>query len=369
MFIFTIIIVGLIVGYLASLSGKRFALWLYILIAFLGALVGAMLSLGDSAILLKYGLLEETTITVLFAIIFALIAVLFDKSKAKAAVVGILIVLVGLIGLLYTDSSPSNYSGLFQEELSRAGVERVGQPIEGFSAFIYLEAFPALLEEDFDGVKSLEGKYLYDGSELVHERTAGNMVTSAEETISSEGYETLLHRLSGRLNVDTSTEAGIAKILEKLREGDPGKASYINDDFSIWAPEGWYAYENGPSIFFSRDDDLEIPFATEGFAMGPWFQVSLEKVGIDELFAQNLWTEDSEFLVSKEYVLVKGIEGVKVVTLATGSGGEVLHYVFNPDEERVFVLSQYPFVRNSKDTNDFERAVATFQPNFVFEGE
>ena len=60
------------------------------------------------------------------------------------------------------DSYPNDYSVFFSEELQRAGVERVGQPIEGFNAFIYLEAFPGFEESDFDGVKTLEGIYMIE---------------------------------------------------------------------------------------------------------------------------------------------------------------------------------------------------------------
>ena len=162
-------------------------------------------------------------------------------------------------------------------------------------------------------------------------------------------------------------ESDIATILEKLREGDEEKVSYIHEDFSIWSPEGWYPYENGSGVFFVRDANLEIPQNTDGFALGPYFQVTVERVSAEELFAQNLWTEGSEFLVSIDDVRIRNNEGIRIVTKAAGASGEVLHYVLKTTDERTFVLSHYPFERGSTDTDDFERAVQTFMINYIIE--
>jgi hypothetical protein len=256
-----------------------------------------------------------------------------------------------------------NITTHFRDELSRAGVERVGQPIEGFSAFMYLDAFPGFEEVDFDGVQSYEGIYKFAAEELQYERTGSQPVTSAEDVISDSGYGTLLKNFSKRVNVDVGSKNDISKVLEKLREGDVELSSYISDDFSIWHPEGWFSYENNGSVFFSKDENLNIPANTDGFALAPWFQVGVDVISVEELFDQNLWNDGSEFLVSKDEVLINGLEGFKIVTQAAGAGGEVLHYVFNPDE-RVFTLSMYPFERGSKDTDEFEQSVATFMPNY-----
>lgn len=132
-----------------------------------------------------------------------------------------------------TSNSLDNNSKFFSKELTRAGVERVGQPIEGFSASIYLEAFPGIVEEDFDEVQSLEGVYKFDGSKLSYTRTKGQPITSAEDVISDKGYSTLLANLSKRLEVEIKNEADIATLLEKIRETNVNRKSYINDDFSI----------------------------------------------------------------------------------------------------------------------------------------
>ncbi len=265
-------------------------------------------------------------------------------------------------------NSPGDHSKIFKEELQRAGVERVGMPVEGFNAFIYLETFPGFEESDFDGVETLEGVYMLDGGALKYVRTAGDMVTSAEETISDEGYKTLLENFSKRVGVKVEEELDIATLLDELREKDVYPNSYIFDDFSIWLPEGWYLYEFEFSVLFVHDPDLEFPGATEGYALAPWIQVGKQEVELDEMFKQNLWTEGSEALVSKTSVLIGNDERIRVVTNAAGAGGQMLHYIFDAQDGRVFTVSIYPYEAGSQDTDDFERAVQSFMINYVFDG-
>ncbi len=143
------------------------------------------------------------------------------------------------------------------------------------------------------------------------------------------------------------------------------KVSYITDDFSIWYPEGWYPYENSTGVLFVRDENLEMPKNTEGYALGPQFRVIMQTTNKEELFAQSLWNEGSEFLITKELVRIRAQEATRVVTKAAGAGGEDLHYVFESTDGRVFVLSHYPYERGSSDTDDFERAVQTFMINYA----
>ncbi|MBU1164291.1 hypothetical protein KKA15_01875 [Patescibacteria group bacterium] len=359
------LIIAVVVGYITSLKKKRFPIWIYMLTAFFGALAGTLISFGDSALFLNYPILNIWTVPVILSILFSLVAIFADRGKMILTVISIFIIITGIAGFIYIDSSPSDYSGLFREELSRAGAERVGQPIEGFNAFIYLEAFPGFIAKDFDGVKSFEGIYNLNDTELEYTRTAGNPITSAEETISEEGYKILLVNFSKRVGVEVNNEKNIATLLDKLREGDPELVSYIGDDFSIWFPEGWYAHENNSSVFFTHDEILDIPKNTESFAAAPWAQITISIIDIDELFAQNLWTDGSGFVISKNSVRIDNMEAIRIVTEAGGTSGEVLSYVFNPDE-RVFIVSHYPYIPRSQDTDEFEQAVRTFMVNYNY---
>lgn len=370
MLILYIIIVGFVIGFLATSAKKRFPGWLFILTAFLGALVGAALSFGDSALLLSYPVLNTWTVPAMFAILFSLVTIFADRGNMVAAIGGIGLILAVIAGFVYLGSSQSDYSGIFREELQRAGVERVGHPIEGFNAFIYLEAFPGFEESDFDGVQSLEGIYQLDGEKLEYVRTAGNLVTSAESTLSEEGYSTLLENFSKRVGIEVVSEEDIATLLEKLREGDVYPDAFIYDDFSIWLPEGWYAYDRGYSVIFLRDPDFDFESmgATEGFAFAPYIQVIMQEIALDEMLEQNLWTENSEFVVSIDDVRIRNEESIRVLSYAAGADGLVLHYVFDAEDGRVFTVSIYPYEAGSQDTDDFERAAHSFMINYVIEG-
>jgi hypothetical protein len=94
----------------------------------------------------------------------------------------------------------------------------------------------------------------------------------------------------------------------------------------------------------------------------------MQNMSAEELFEQSLWTDGSEFLITKELVRIRTQEATRVVTNATGATGEVLSYVFESTDGRVFILSHYPYERGSRDTDDFERAVQTFMINYVIDG-
>jgi hypothetical protein len=47
---------------------------------------------------------------------------------------------------------------------------------------------------------------------------------------------------------------------------------------------------------------------------------------------------------------------------------QLLHYVFDAKDGRVFTVSIYPYEAGSQDTDDFERAVQSFMINYIFDG-
>lgn len=134
----------------------------------------------------------------------------------------------------------------FQELLQKVGVERVGQSVEGFDAFLLKKAFPGLVDSDFDEVETLEGKYeLVDGN-LQYTRGAYLSVTLAGQTVSEEGYDTLLKNISNRLGIakeDTILiEARISTIaideFEEVEINNNFTEQIINDNekFGICTP-------------------------------------------------------------------------------------------------------------------------------------
>lgn len=86
--------------------------------------------------------------------------------------------------------------------------ERVGQPIHGFDADIFMLAFPGLMPRDFDAVETLEGYYRYEDNELTFVRGTESFTSTHEQTISEDGYTTLLSNVARRLDVSL-TQSGV----------------------------------------------------------------------------------------------------------------------------------------------------------------
>jgi hypothetical protein len=110
----------------------------------------------------------------------------------------------------------------FGERLTTLGVQRLGaHPIEGFDAFLLINAFPGFEIEDFEEVESFEGHYEVVGGELTYIRDQDQPITSAEQTVSSEGYVTLLKNVSKRLQIlITSTQSVDALISELTKDSN-----------------------------------------------------------------------------------------------------------------------------------------------------
>ena len=137
------------------------------------------------------------------------------SHKILVGIVGALVVLgfvlgvFGFIrGLQESRRAPeiSQETTEFTEKIQSFVIENIGQPIEGFNANIYLQAFPGLLEADFDGGETLEGKYVYKNGKLNFERRKSGRISSAEEMIIEKGHETLFNNIRGRLGNKLSVD-------------------------------------------------------------------------------------------------------------------------------------------------------------------
>jgi len=117
------------------------------------------------------------------------------------------------------DTSPTEFSSVFAQAMFEKGTEDGLIPIEGFDAGLLLSEFPGLEVEDFEGVKAFEGVYSVENGEVVFTRTGGDAVSSAERTVSEEGYATLLENISARLSFPVYDESDIADVIEILSAG------------------------------------------------------------------------------------------------------------------------------------------------------
>lgn len=134
---------------------------------------------------------------------------------------GIVVILILVFVVLSGDPVPPEYndgvateeSVEFTEKIQSFVVENIGQPIEGFSAHIYLRAFPGLLESDFDEVETAEGKYVYSNGELAFTRTQTRYISSVGEMILNNGHKTLLSNLHIRLGNDLNVKEIVSEII------------------------------------------------------------------------------------------------------------------------------------------------------------
>ncbi len=101
----------------------------------------------------------------------------------------------------------------FTSKIQSFAIKNFGQPIEGFSAPIYLQAFPGLKEADFDGVETYEGRYEYFGGKLIFAPVQTRYISSAGEAISKEGHEILFNNVRNRLGNNLSVEEVINGII------------------------------------------------------------------------------------------------------------------------------------------------------------
>ncbi|PIR85118.1 hypothetical protein COU15_02590 [Candidatus Kaiserbacteria bacterium CG10_big_fil_rev_8_21_14_0_10_45_20] len=110
------------------------------------------------------------------------------------------------------------FTAYFQEQIVERGVADIGMPIEGFSGGLLIQAYPGLEVSDFEGVQTFEGHYEVSSQgqlAFVRDNEEGP-VTSAETTVSKEGYATLLENISARLEVPVYTLEDIDAILEEI---------------------------------------------------------------------------------------------------------------------------------------------------------
>ncbi len=108
--------------------------------------------------------------------------------------------------------APTVDSTEFIAKIKNFTIKNFGQPIEGFSAPIYLQAFPGLTEADFNGVETYEGMYAYSNGKLIFVQTHMGYVSTAAEAISKEGYEVLFNNVRKRLGSNLSVDEIINRI-------------------------------------------------------------------------------------------------------------------------------------------------------------
>jgi len=93
----------------------------------------------------------------------------------------------------------------FNEKLREGVIDRIGQPIEGFVPFMFMQAFSGLVPKDFDGADALLGEYKIVEKELAFIMDEGGPIHSAAEAVSEEGMKTVFANIQRRANVLITT--------------------------------------------------------------------------------------------------------------------------------------------------------------------
>lgn len=106
----------------------------------------------------------------------------------------------------------------FQEQMFTRGTVDGFIPIEGFDAGLLMGKFSGLVANDFKGVETFEGVYIVKNGEAVFTRTKRQPISSAETTVSEEGYRTLLANLSARLSLSVTAESDVDALIGRLSQ-------------------------------------------------------------------------------------------------------------------------------------------------------
>ncbi|MDP2629560.1 MAG: carboxypeptidase-like regulatory domain-containing protein [Candidatus Harrisonbacteria bacterium] len=114
---------------------------------------------------------------------------------------------------VFDDSELAQYFALRMRE---EGVSRIGQPIEGFDAELWMRAFSQLRPEDFDGVDALQGEYEFEDGILEFKQSNTMPIHSAAQMISEEGMAELLHNLATRMEVKVESREDVELIISAL---------------------------------------------------------------------------------------------------------------------------------------------------------
>ena len=104
----------------------------------------------------------------------------------------------------------------FNEKLREGVIDRIGQPIEGFVPFMFMQAFSGLVPNDFDGADALLGEYKIMEKELAFIVDEGGPIHSAAEAISEEGMKTVFSNIQRRTNVLITTTDEVNGLLLSL---------------------------------------------------------------------------------------------------------------------------------------------------------
>jgi len=159
---------------------------------------------------------------------------IIDNKKLMPYIVAIAIIIIGTVIIFAIDSGSTidvgqdfgggnqdeNFKSYFSTAITDKAVEINNglRPIEGFSPLLLKNTFSNLNDRDFDNVKAMGGRYDFVNNKLVFKEimVEGEPITSAYDTISQEGYLTLLDNLSSRFSMEINSVEDIDALVARI---------------------------------------------------------------------------------------------------------------------------------------------------------
>jgi hypothetical protein len=103
-------------------------------------------------------------------------------------------------------SIPSAKVAEFSEAVRSKVIIQIGQPIEGFEPFMFMQVYPGLIAQDFENVDALIGLYRYQNGQVVYDLNGEQELHSAARAISDKGMEQLFGNILARVSMPAGTD-------------------------------------------------------------------------------------------------------------------------------------------------------------------
>lgn len=176
-----------------------------------------------------------------------------------------------------TDASTDEAFTHFVSETEAAVISEMGQPIEGFEPFMFIQVYPNVIEADFANAETLG------------DTNPSGVMTSADAALTREGMRTFMVNVSERAEIDVTTRADVDRLLTFMSEGEA--AATKDDLIKLTSPV--------------PNATITSPLTITGEARGQWFFEATFSVVLTDwdgrIIAEHYATAQDEWM-TEEYV-------------------------------------------------------------------
>jgi hypothetical protein len=159
----------------------------------------------------------------------------------KRNIIWLIVLVVVLLGILVVaknlkePADPEGFLGVepsfelvsfFESTMIAGAIADIDRAIEGYDDNLLRISYPGLESRDFQGVQAFGGRYKVSGDNgPAFIRDSSDPTTSAERTISSEGYKTLLRNVSNRLGIVVNSQDDVLHIIKRINTAERVRVS------------------------------------------------------------------------------------------------------------------------------------------------